>query len=537
MQTPPTLDYGAFRESLDATAPDMMSRGGSDLGVALREATKAFPVENNYKAVVLLTDGEDLGGHAIDEAKKASKEGVKVFAIGLGTPEGDYLRQTNDAGIEEYMRDADGQPIRTKLDEATLREIVEVTGGTYARLNQGELDRLNQEVIATLPRSERESELQEIRIERFQVFIAIASAALLIELLIRRRSTQLLALLLLASVHTHFSPSLNAVETPIPELEPAVNNTLNEAQDSSPPEVHYNNGQQSLASGDFAQAVDQLDAAIRQSDRFGLQRDALYNKAHAVFQTGEQAFQAQDFPAAIEQWKTAEALFNSAHEIDSSDLRAKDDAQLVRQRREALEEFLEQQEQQEQQEQESEQQEDGEQEEQNQEQESGDQNDEQQQSDESDQSGDSEQQAEENDSGDQEEQSDSQQSEQGDSESEQQDGQQSEGSEQQQDASQGDSDGETSDDGEESMPLPQPNSETPESPEEENNQGSSEVGNEAAAPEPSNATASPAELDPESIKTEEARALLDSLRNAERFLPMAQPEESQENEPTKLRDW
>lgn len=56
LQTPPTLDYSAFRESLEATNPSVLSRGGSDIGRALEEATKAFPTESNVKVVVLLTD-------------------------------------------------------------------------------------------------------------------------------------------------------------------------------------------------------------------------------------------------------------------------------------------------------------------------------------------------------------------------------------------------------------------------------------------------------------------------------------------------
>ena len=86
LQTPPTLDYSAFRESLDAIDPSIMTSGGSDLGNAIDEATKAFPSQNNVKVVVLLTDGEDLSGNAASAATRAREDGIQVFTIGIGTP-------------------------------------------------------------------------------------------------------------------------------------------------------------------------------------------------------------------------------------------------------------------------------------------------------------------------------------------------------------------------------------------------------------------------------------------------------------------
>ena len=188
LQTPPTLDYSAFRESLNATDPTILSRGGSDLGRAIEEAAKAFPTENNVKVVVLLTDGEDLGGRALATAQKLAEENIQIFAIGIGTPEGEYLRVRNAQGIEEFVRDNNGQPVRSQLDEATLQQIAQLTRGSYTRLGGGSLDALYDSVLATLPREERESEVQEVRIERFQWLLAAALTLLVLEILIRSRS-------------------------------------------------------------------------------------------------------------------------------------------------------------------------------------------------------------------------------------------------------------------------------------------------------------------------------------------------------------
>ena len=111
----PLSIYSAFRESLDAVDPNVMTRGGSDLGRALQEAAKAFPAENNHKVVVLLTDGEDLRGDALEALKQINDSSIKVYSVGIGTPEGEYLRIKNDAGAGEFIRDQSGQPVRSQL--------------------------------------------------------------------------------------------------------------------------------------------------------------------------------------------------------------------------------------------------------------------------------------------------------------------------------------------------------------------------------------------------------------------------------------
>ena len=187
LQTPPTLDYREFLKNLGSVGPGSISRGGSNIGQALREATKAFPKDDNFKAVVLLTDGEDLEEQAIDTAQKVAKDGIKVFAIGIGTPEGIYLKVRTDGGTEEFVRDSSGQPVRSQLDEVTLQKIAQLTGGSYSRLSAQSLDSLYNSVLATLPRNERESEFREIPIERYQWALGAAIILLIAESLIRRR--------------------------------------------------------------------------------------------------------------------------------------------------------------------------------------------------------------------------------------------------------------------------------------------------------------------------------------------------------------
>lgn len=328
LQTPPTLDYNAFRESLNATAPSILSRGGSDLGRAIEEAAKAFPSENNVKVVVLLTDGEDLGGRAVASARAMAKEGIRIFAIGIGTPEGEYLRIQNAQGIEEFVRDNNGQPVRSQLDESTLQEIAQITGGSYSGLGGGSLNTLYDSVLATLPREERASEVQEVRIERFQWFLAAALAFLVLEILIRSRrpkaaeaSALLLALLFALPNSTEASP--------------------------------YNEAHAALSAGDFAKANELYTEAMQLTDDRSLQRDALYNMGHATYQIGRSAYDGGDAQTALEEIRSAEQLFEAAMEIDPTDEGIAQDLERTRKVREAIEKLLEQQENQEQEKQEN----------------------------------------------------------------------------------------------------------------------------------------------------------------------------------------
>ena len=327
LQTPPTLDYSAFRESLDAIDPSIMTSGGSDLGNAIDEATKAFPSQNNIKVVVLLTDGEDLSGNAASAATRAREDGIQIFTIGIGTPEGEYLRIRNEQGIEEFVRDSSGQPILSKLDENTLQAIAQATEGIYSQLSSDSLDQLFDSVIARLPREERESELQEIGIERFQWALTLALIFLVFDILIRRRRS--------AAIHT--SMLILASLTLCPA------DTIAQTESNTDAYSNYNAAYRALTQGDYEAAQAGYENVISKTNDLNLQRDALYNLAHATYQQGHTSYESGDPQAALVQVKKAEALFQSAQEIDTSDTSIQVDIEQVSRVREAIEKLIEQQ--------------------------------------------------------------------------------------------------------------------------------------------------------------------------------------------------
>ena len=131
IQCPLTFDYDAFEETLLSVDENTIPIPGTDIGRALNEAYRAMDKASRRKMVVLVTDGEDLEKSGVAAAKSLATNGVVVFTIGVGTPAGKEIQYANAAGQMQLVRDAGGQIVHSRLDEQTLREIAEATGGSY----------------------------------------------------------------------------------------------------------------------------------------------------------------------------------------------------------------------------------------------------------------------------------------------------------------------------------------------------------------------------------------------------------------------
>jgi Ca-activated chloride channel family protein len=131
IQCPLTFDVDAFEETLLSVDEKTIPIPGTDIGRALNEAYRAMDKASRRKLVVLVTDGEDLEKAGVTAAKNLATNGVVVFTIGVGTPAGKEIQTVNAAGQPELLRDAKGGFVRSRLDETTLREIAQATGGSY----------------------------------------------------------------------------------------------------------------------------------------------------------------------------------------------------------------------------------------------------------------------------------------------------------------------------------------------------------------------------------------------------------------------
>jgi Ca-activated chloride channel family protein len=187
---PLTLDLPAARLVVEALSTSSMSTPGTDLGKALRLAVKVLPPgRHDEQAVVLWTDGEDLEQGARTAIDDAVRSGVRVFAVGVGTREGDVVPVLDAEGhVSDIKRDENGVAVRSRLDESLLRALSQRTRGAYFAANRpgGELGRLLG-AVAGLAREGHTQRLRESPVPRFPIFAAVAALLLAAERVRRRR--------------------------------------------------------------------------------------------------------------------------------------------------------------------------------------------------------------------------------------------------------------------------------------------------------------------------------------------------------------
>lgn len=191
LQCPLTLDYNAFRLSLEALDTSTIQRGSTNISQALLTAELSFREESNYRFIILITDGEDLAQSSLATAKHLAKQNITVFTVGVGTSEGELIPIQNADGSTGYLKDSFGKIVKTKLDEKTLKAIAEITKGFYTPLGPaGEgLITIYDSTLATLPKSELTSSIKKVPTERYQIPLGLAVLLLLIEPLISTRRT------------------------------------------------------------------------------------------------------------------------------------------------------------------------------------------------------------------------------------------------------------------------------------------------------------------------------------------------------------
>lgn len=180
VQCPLTLDYGAFSVFLDQLNPNSVPIGGTDLAAAVRTATDTFvKEEHSGRAVLLITDGEDHGAELRKAAAEAKAQGVHVFVVGMGSPEGVPVPDGQGGFVKEA-----GRVVLSKLDEAGLKELALTTGGSYVRSTEGDMDLRKiylEDIKQTLQSRSLSSSRQKRWEERYQPFLLLALLLLVLE--------------------------------------------------------------------------------------------------------------------------------------------------------------------------------------------------------------------------------------------------------------------------------------------------------------------------------------------------------------------
>lgn len=190
-QLPITNDYISAKMFLESINPSLISKQGTAIGTAIELAMKSFtPQDKAGKAIIVITDGENHEGGAVEAAKEAAKKGMQVFVLGVGSPEGSPIPL--QSGSTNFRKDKDGNVIVTRLNEQMCQEIAKAGNGVYIRVdNSNTAQKLLDKEIAKLAKADVESMVYTDFDEQFQAIAWIVLLLLLVELLILERKNPL----------------------------------------------------------------------------------------------------------------------------------------------------------------------------------------------------------------------------------------------------------------------------------------------------------------------------------------------------------
>jgi Ca-activated chloride channel family protein len=329
LQCPLTIDNTVFQQSLDMLDTSLLPQGGTAISEAIQVAASAYKEADNHKVLVLLTDGEDHDSRPVEAARKAAEAGMRIYTIGIGTAEGELLRVRDAAGKTDYVRDEQGNVVKSRLDEELLRQIASASeGGFYLPLRGARtMDVLYEKGLSTLPKSDQTEKLVKQYRERYHWPLAAAILFAIAEMLyperrrkrrgfalLRKTAVTTAVLLLPALASASSSGALRAYrEGDFAESLKEYDRLIQKRQDD--PRLRFNAGASAYKNGRFDRAVKDFGQALNSQD-LKLQELGYYNRGNAQYNLGEQA---PDPRIRSELWKKALQDFESTLKLNPKD--------------------------------------------------------------------------------------------------------------------------------------------------------------------------------------------------------------------------
>ena len=180
VQFPLTSDYATARTYLNHASPNAITRQGTVIAEAIETAMAGFSTEREHqKVIVIMTDGESHEGDPIAAARQAAEQGSAIFTVGFGSPDGAPVPTHDERGeITGYSQDREGNVLISRIDEVALQQIAESGGGGYFRAtDSGSIAGLAEEIQSFQDRS-LQSEFNQRKVERFQLFLLAGALCL-----------------------------------------------------------------------------------------------------------------------------------------------------------------------------------------------------------------------------------------------------------------------------------------------------------------------------------------------------------------------
>ena len=374
LQAPLTIDYDAVVEAVSDLDTKTIPEGGTNISSAITLATQSFGKSAmGNRALIIFTDGEELSGDAVKTAKAAADAGVRIFTIGVGTPQGSLIPVTGDNGDTSFVKDSAGQVVKSKLDDKRLREVAEATGGFYLHLENGPrtMQQVQSEGLAKMQAAEMDVRLSRRPIERYEWPLGASLIALALSILIPERkrvrerthvpapartagrsvasrpvkaaSAAVAVLMLLCSSVFATVPGINAYQQgKFEDAYKEFQGTLkSHPQSRAEDELQFDSGTAAYKLKDYNKALESFSQALLTPDT-GLQTKGHYNLGNTLYQRGE--MQKGD-DKKLSDWTNALDHYEQTLKLDPQNKEAKDNYEYVKKKIDELKNKKEQQQQ------------------------------------------------------------------------------------------------------------------------------------------------------------------------------------------------
>jgi Ca-activated chloride channel family protein len=372
LQAPLTIDYDAVIEAVNDLDTKTIPEGGTNISSAITLATQSFGKSAmGNRALIIFTDGEDLNGEAVKTAKAAADAGVRIFTIGVGTPQGSLIPVTGDNGETSFVKDSAGQVVKSKLDDKRLREVAEATGGFYLHLENGPrtMQQVQTEGLAKMQAAEMDVRLSRRPIERYEWPLSAALIALALSMLIPERKrvraraylpamqaglsaptskpapsvtagpakaagVAVAVLMFMCSSAFGTAPGVNAYQQgKFEDAYKEFQQTLKSHPESrAEDELQFDSGTAAYKLKDYNKAMESFSQALLTRDT-NLQGKGHYNLGNTLYQRGE--MQKSD-DKKLSDWKNALDHYEQTLKLDPQNKEAKDNYEYVKRKIEEL---------------------------------------------------------------------------------------------------------------------------------------------------------------------------------------------------------
>ena len=361
LQAPLTIDYDAVVEAVNDLDTKTIPEGGTNISSAITLATQSFGKSAmGNRALVIFTDGEELSGDAVKTAKEAADAGVRIFTVGVGTPQGSLIPVTGDDGQTSFVKDSSGQVVKSKLDDKRLREIAQTTVGFYVHLENGPrtMQQIQNEGLAKMQAAEMDVRLSRRPIERYEWPLGAGLIALALSILIpeRKRARQrayaatpareaargvagpaaaaALLVVFLSSSAFATAPGLDAYrsgkfEDAYSQFQEALKT---HPQSRAEDKLQFDSGAAAYKLKDYSKALESFSQALLSRDT-ALQSKGHYNLGNTLYQRGET--QKGD-DKKLSDWTNALDHYEQTLKLEPQNQEAKDNYDYVKRKIEEL---------------------------------------------------------------------------------------------------------------------------------------------------------------------------------------------------------